>query len=67
MNEWITELTFVHEQSLNTLERLDEKGDQEPGETGRGESFRIRHIGIGGLKNKWCSVLVFTPLQNKVV
>lgn len=42
----------MHQQSLNTVERLDEKGDQGPGETGRGETFRIRHIGIGGLKNK---------------
>lgn len=42
----------MHQQSLNTVERLDEKGDQGPGEIGRGETFRIRHIGIGGLKNK---------------
>lgn len=27
-----------------TLERLDEKGEQGPGETVRGETFRISHI-----------------------
>lgn len=40
MNE-LKELTFEHEQSLDTVERLDEKGKQGPGETGRGETFRI--------------------------
>lgn len=39
-------------QRLDMMVRLNEKGEQGSGETGRGESFRISHIEIGGLKNK---------------